>query len=273
VMLVPHLWVESGDWRATIDPRTDAGWAEWAKAYRTFLMAWAEVARDGDVELLSVGVELRSWVTTPRAALMKPIIDEVRATYDGLLTYSANWDDAELTLIWDWVDLVGINGFYPLAQRDGATPEELGVGGRRVAEGLAVLAGDLRKPILMTEVGYTTRKDPAIRPWEWPESMANVVVDEEAQAEAYRALLGPLIESPHVAGFFIWRYYADPDDVSQEAAFGFSPRGKLAEIVLRDAFNAHFAADGAYLTAGFAGRHRARTTWHYGWEPSPPLFP
>ena len=33
VLLVPHLWVESGEWRALIDPGTDAGWARWADAY------------------------------------------------------------------------------------------------------------------------------------------------------------------------------------------------------------------------------------------------
>lgn len=38
--------------------------------------------------------------------------------------------------------------------------------------------------------------------------------------------------------------YSDPDDVSQEAEWGFSPRGKLAELVLRDAFAAWWASDG-----------------------------
>ena len=33
-------------------------------------------------------------------------------------------------------------------------------------------------------------------------------------------------------GFFVWRYYANLDDVSQEAAWGFSPHAKLAERVL-----------------------------------------
>lgn len=272
VMLVPHLWVESGEWRALIDPGSDAGWAAWAEAYRGFLTSWAEVAREGDVELLSIGVELRSWVTTPRVELMKPIIDDVRSRFRGLLTYSANWDDAELTLLWDWVDLVGINGFYPLADQDGASRTMLELGGVRVAEQLARFAGELRKPILLTEIGYTNRKDPAIRPWEWPEALSNVQVDEAAQAEAYAALIGPLLGQEAVAGFFVWRYYADPDDVSQESAWGFSPRGKQAEIVLRDAFAAHFAVDGEYLVGGFAGRHRARTTWRYGWESSPPLF-
>jgi len=42
----------------------------------------------------------------------------------------------------------------------------------------------------------------------------------------------------------VWRVYADPDDVSQEAEWGFSPRGKRAELVMRDAFNTRWAADG-----------------------------
>ena len=80
--------------------------------------------------------------------------------------------------------------------------------------------------MLFTEIGYTTRPDPAVRPWEWPDAMSHVKVDEAAQAAAYRGLVGPLLEEPDFAGFFVWRVYADPDDVSQEAPWGFSPRGK-----------------------------------------------
>ena len=67
VMLVPHLWVETGEWRALVDPGTDAGWARWAQAYQQFVLSWAKVAEETNVDLLSVGVELRSWVTTTRA--------------------------------------------------------------------------------------------------------------------------------------------------------------------------------------------------------------
>ena len=272
VMLVPHLWVESREWRALIDPGSDEGWRAWADAYRSFLLAWAAVAAEADVDLLSIGVELRSWVTTPRVALLLPIIEEVRAQYSGLLTYSSNWDDAEATLVWDAVDLIGINAFYPLAEKDGAGFPELEAGGVRVAAQVDAFARTLGKPVVLTEVGYTTRPDPAVRPWEWPDDMKEVEVDEEAQALAYRALLGPFIHAESCAGFFVWRYYADPQDVSQEAAWGFSPRGKLAEVVIRDAFAAHFAVDGPWLPGQAGGRHRARNPWAYGWEPGPALF-
>jgi len=52
------------------------------------------------------------------------------------------------------------------------------------------------------------------------------------------------VDEPWFAGFFVWRLYADPDDMSQEAEWGFSPRGKQAELALRDAFAARWAGDG-----------------------------
>jgi hypothetical protein len=266
VFLVPHLWVETGDWRALIDPGDDAAWARWAGAYRAFILTWAEAAREGEVDMLSVGVELRSWVTTPRARSMLDIIADVRRVYPGLLTYSANWDDVEDTLIFGALDLVGINAFYPLAEHEGAPREELMEGGRRVAAKIAAFARTMERPVVLTEIGYTTRPDPAVRPWEWPDAMVGVRVDEEAQADAYRALLAPFLDARWCAGFFVWRFYADPDDVSQEAEWGFSPRGKLAELVLRDAFTARWAVDGPRRLGDALGRHRARTPGFFGWE-------
>ena len=244
VMLVPHLWVESGGWRAEIDPRSDAGWARWAASYGAFVKTWARVAEQEHVDLLSVGVELRSWVTTGRAPSFGALIADLRAIFHGPLTYSANWDDVEDTIILGAVDVIGINAFFPLAERDGAALGELLAGGERVRAKVARLAATWQKPVLMTEIGYTTRPDPAVRPWEWPDSMVHVRVDEEAQALAYHALIRPLLEEPSFAGLFVWRVYADPDDVSQEAEWGFSPRGKLAEHVVRDAFSAAWAGDG-----------------------------
>jgi len=245
VMLVPHLWVESGEWRAKIEPPSDAAWDAWTRSYGAFVRGWAEVAESTHVELLSAGVELRSWVTNPRAHTFAALIRELRGIYKGSITYSANWDDVEHTLVLAELDVIGVNAFYPLADKDGAPFETLLEGGKRVQARVRELAEVWQKPVLFTEIGYTTRRDPAIRPWEWPDSMKGVWVDEVAQADAYRALLAPLLDEPRFMGFFVWRVYADPDDVSQEAEWGFSPRGKLAELVVRDAFAAPWAGDGA----------------------------
>ncbi|MEO8877455.1 MAG: hypothetical protein ABI461_17805 [Polyangiaceae bacterium] len=244
VMLVPHLWVESGEWRAKIDPPTDTAWDAWAKSYRNFVMTWASVAEETHVELLSSGVELRSWVTTTRAPSFSAILHDLRGVYHGMITYSANWDDVENTVILGDLDVIGINAFFPLADHDGASFAELRAGGERVRTKVHALAEAWKKPVLFTEIGYTTRENCAIKPWEWPDGMKHVVVDEAAQAEAYHALIAPLLDEPDFAGLFVWRVYSDPEDVSQEAEWGFSPRGKLAELVMRDAFGAPWACDG-----------------------------
>ncbi len=243
VLLVPHLWVESGEWRALIQPGDDGAWARWAAGYRAFVAAWAEVAQEGGADMMSVGVEQRSWVTTQRAPLYREVVAAVRSRYQGPLTYSANWDDAEDTVIWGDLDVIGINAFYPLADKDGSPYEKLLEGGERVAARVKALGERWGRPVLFTEIGYTTRPDPAIKPWEWPDGMKNVKVDEAAQADAYAALIGPLLSLPGFVGFFVWRLYADPEDTSQEAEWGFSPRGKLAELVMRDAFAARWASD------------------------------
>jgi hypothetical protein len=257
VMLVPHLWVESGEWRGFIDPGDDAAWQKWARAYDTFVTNWARVAERTQVDLLAVGIELRRWVTTERASSFAPIIKHVRTVYKGPLTYAANWDDVEDTVIWGDLDFIGINAFYPLAEHQGASLDEMArTAGQRTARANE-LGRRWNKAVVFTEFGYTSRKDAALRPWEWPEALSEVVIDQVSQAEAYRALLGASVDQPWLAGLFVWRLYADLDDVTQEPEFGFSFRGKLAERELRDAFATCWAADrprpldGTLTSSGF----------------------
>jgi hypothetical protein len=243
VLLVPHLWVEAGGWRGEIEFQTQAEWDRWAEVYRSFVLVWADVARDAEVELFSVGVELRSWVTTKQVQSFFPIIEAVRKVYPGALTYGANWDDADKTPIWSSLDVIGINAFFPLAEREGARLPELYAHSESLVEGLAELSRDWDRGIVFTEVGYTARPDPALRPWEWPEDLGDVPYDPEAQADAYSALLAPMVDQEWFFGFFIWRVYADPFDASQEPEWGFSPLYKPAEGVVRAAFGTRFAAD------------------------------
>ncbi len=285
VMLVPHLWVETGGWRGELEPdappdvkkadgsyesrgrATEASLRTFVQSYRRFVLAWADVARAHDAEVLSVGVELRSWLTSARATdEARALIKEVRAHYPGILTYSANWDDVDEVVVLREIDVIGINAFYPLADKAGASREELLEGGAKVGARIGALARAWNKPVMFTEVGYTTRPDPAVRPWEWPDTMKGVKVDEEAQAEAYRAILAGVLGEPSFAGFFVWRQFADPDDVSQEAAWGFPFRGKLSEMLVREAFASRFAADGwqpAWTVLGLAAFGAPGLSWSY----------
>jgi len=255
VLLVPHLWIESGEWRGELDPGTDEGWQHFAESYRAFVLGWARFAAAQHVDMLAAGVELRSWLTTTHAPSFFPILRDIRRVYPGLLTYAANWDDVDQTVILGELDVIGVNAFYPLTDKPNATDAELVSGGLEVAKKVQALAQLWHKPVMFNEFGYTARPDPALRPWEWPDHMSGVKVDAHAQAAAYRGLLAGMRQTPELVGAFMWRFAADPDDLSQEAEWGFSPRGREAELWLRDAFWGRWASDDERaLRGGLYGR-------------------
>ncbi len=242
VLLIPHLWIETGGWRGEIDPGTPEGWAAYQTSYREFVMAWARDAAEAGADALSLGVECKSW-SGRFGGYWTRLIADVRAVFPGLLTYSANWDEAEDVLFWDQLDLVGINAFYPLADHAAASDEEYARGAEAVAASVRELTELLDMPVLFVEIGYTTRTDAAVEPWLWPDNMADVTIDEREQARALDAMFRAFLDEDWFVGFFLWRYYAYLDDVSQEAIWGFSPHAKMAEGVLREAFGTRWAID------------------------------
>jgi hypothetical protein len=242
VLVIPHLWVETGGWRGEIDPGSPEGWAAYRASYRDFVLAWARDAAEAGADAFSIGVECKSW-SGRFGSYWTDLIAEVRQVFPGLLTYSANWDEVETVLFWDQLDLLGINAFYPLAKQEDATYADYVAGARRIRDQLADVAALHEMPILFVEVGYTTRPGAAVDPWEWPDHMTDVQVDEDEQARALQAVFEAMLGEPWFSGFFIWRYYANIDDVSQEAIWGFSPHAKRAEDVLDRTFDQRWGAD------------------------------
>jgi hypothetical protein len=240
VMLVPHLWVESGKWRAELDPKTEEGWQRFRASYGDFVKLWAAWAEKHHVELFSTGVELRFWVTSSRAPTFLELIDEVRSLYHGPLTYASNWDDADDTEIWRHLDIIGVNGFYPLHWEKSPTNEQLSRGAQEAARRVHELSTRHEKPVFFNEFGYTARKDSMVEPWLWPEQLGDVGKDENEQSRAYAALLSEVRTLGGFYGAFVWRMYSDVADLSQEPAWGFSPWGKQAEVVLRNAYASPF---------------------------------
>ncbi|HXS17776.1 MAG TPA: hypothetical protein VN764_11335 [Polyangiaceae bacterium] len=233
VFLVPHLWLESGQWRAEMAHASPARFLQFARNYTQLVLPWAKLAEEAGVDLFAVGVELRSWVTTSRAGSFVELIAEVRDVYHGPITYAANWDDVDDTVVWGELDVIGINAFYPLHWEDNASYAQVEAGGYRVRAQVEALAQRYERSVVFSEFGYTTRKNTEIKPWLWPEELGRVTRDEDAQERAYEALLGAMHEAPGFNGTFVWRMYADPADLSQEPDWGFSPWGKRAAGQLR----------------------------------------
>ncbi|MEO0325524.1 MAG: hypothetical protein AAF447_21380 [Myxococcota bacterium] len=242
VLLIPHLWVETTGWRGEMDPGTPEAWAAYQASYRRFVLAWARDAEAAGADAFSIGVECKSW-SGRFGSYWRALITDVRGVFSGLLTYSANWDEAEAVLFWDQLDLIGINAFYPLADHSSASDAAYREGARGWVPRVRDLAETLEMPVTFVEVGYTTRADAAVEPWLWPDDMNAVVVDEHEQARALDATFRAFLPERWLSGFFVWRYYAHLDDVSQEQIWGFSPHAKEAERLLEDVFVARWGSD------------------------------
>ena len=57
----------------------------------------------------------------------------------------------------------------------------------------------------------------------------------QTQAQAYEVLMADVAARPWIHGLYIWKWFTNPD-TREEGPRGFSPRGKLAEAVLRRAY-------------------------------------
>jgi hypothetical protein len=242
VLLVPHLWVETGGWRGEIELSTPARWDAYQASYRAFVLAWASDAARWGADAFSIGVECKSW-SGRFGGYWTSLIRAIRGVFPGAVTYSANWDEAEDVLFWDQLDWIGINAFYPLSHEKGASTATYAARARDIADDLERQSRALGMPVVFLEVGYTSRLDAAVEPWLWPDTMQAVAVDEAEPARALAVLVGAMASRPWFRGFYLWRYYANLDDVSQEAAWGFSPHGKLVSATLSQVFALRWAAD------------------------------
>lgn len=227
-VLIPHIYVDDGTWRG--DLRFEGEKAErWWRSYESFILTASSIAARSGTSVLSIGVELKAMSSQPETReRFRQLATAVREEYEGLLTYSANWDEAEDVAFWDLVDLVGVNGYYPLL------PDPVR-GAERVARRLGALADSAQRPVLVLEVGYRSSPLTHHRPWEWPEDV-EPRVDHAAQARAWAAVLSQWPRTQGVRGLLVWVIPTDPDDPASEPPHGFNPLNKAAEAVIARAF-------------------------------------
>jgi hypothetical protein len=236
-LLKPHLWVRHGGpeaWPGAIAMTREADWDAWFASYREFLLHYARLAERLDIEALAVGTELHR-AATARPEAWRQLIAEVRAVYSGKLTYAANWNaEFEEIAFWDALDWIGIQAYFPLAERERPPLEELTAAWRRHLPALEALHRRTGKPILFTEIGYRSVAGAAIAPWRWPEESAAETADLETQAHCYEAFFAAVWPQPWLAGAFFWKWYPSAKP-RWEAAWeiDFTPQGKPAEEVLR----------------------------------------
>jgi hypothetical protein len=238
-LLKPHLWVRGG-WVGDVRMQTEAEWRAWFADYEQFILHYARLAEAHGFDALAVGTELGG--TTDRTADWLRLVERVRQTYRGPITYCANWhDEAERIEFWSALDFIGVQAYYPLGAGMQPPADSMRAAWRPVVERLGRLARRTGKPIVFTEVGYKSAAGAVRAPWSWDAAGDR---DLEQQRDAYRVLFETWWDVPWFGGTFLWKWHPQLLDGYGRRERDFTPQGKPALEVVRAWY-------------GFTGRSRS----------------
>ena len=232
VMLKPHVDVRNGTWRGAIQP---SNIDSWFASYRdSIAVHYAEIAQTHGVELFCIGTEF-STLDNSNTARWTEIIDTIRSICPSCsLTYASNWDAYSSVSFWDRVDLVGIDAYFPLSDQRDPPLDTLLNGWIQWVQEIATWRVSIGKPVLITEIGYSSRDFAASEPWIGCPRADNCSYDynSELQARCYEAALTSFADSTWFKGFFWWNWFP----VSDAGGFcnrDFTPQNKPAEDILK----------------------------------------
>lgn len=256
-MLKPHIWcnTQDGKWRSDIRMLSEKDWGLWFQNYGDFILHYARVAEEGQMESLCIGTELHQTVKE-RPEEWRALIKEIRKVYSGKLTYAANfYQEYQDVTFWDDLDFIGIQGYFPLTENENPSLAELLVGWEKHVKVLEQFSTQYGKPIVFTEIGYKSTRDAAIRPWEWPSDRGEVLASDTSfvtQSTCFEALFQTFSDKDWMEGFFVWKWHSEHYARSAEyeaqrlervahsratrPQIHFTPKGKPAEKVIRKWF-------------------------------------
>lgn len=223
VMLKPHVDCVDGTFRGDIIPGE-----RWFESYRSFIVHFAKIAREYNVESFCIGTELEGTTYEEYDKHWNDLIAEVRELFNGKITYAANWTEYKGVLFWDRLDFMGIDAYFPLTDKNDPSQEELDNAWETVKTEIEEYRKDnnIKIPLVFTEVGYQSADGTNKTPW----YTSSEKEDREEQAMCFKAMLNAMLKEEWFRGFYWWNYF--PAKVYRPLDFTID--GKIAEEILRN---------------------------------------
>lgn len=230
VMLKPQLWIWRGLFTGNLKMSTEGDWIALENQYEEFILAFADLAAQTQVDLFCVGTELESFVQA-RPEFWRQLIQKIRLRYAGRLTYAANWDEYQRVPFWDALDYIGIDAYFPLSEAQTPTVSDLKAAWIPWKSEIQQLSSQHSKQILFTEYGYRSVDHTARQPWQADRISGQVNLT--AQANANTAILEAFWHEPWFAGGFVWKWFINHPLSGGHQDNRFTPQNKPAQHVLR----------------------------------------
>ncbi|MFH1797748.1 MAG: hypothetical protein ABH844_00145 [Candidatus Omnitrophota bacterium] len=230
VMIKPHIdLIDKYDgtyWRADIGFSNEKDWQKWFTGYKKLMNSYASICEKHNVELFCVGTELA--FAAQKTSEWRIIISSIRGIYSGRLVYAANWDNFKNIGFWDDLDYIGINAFFPLSQKTNPSLEDLKNGWNKWKQDLQLWQGNLKKPIIFTEIGYPSIWHAPNSPWQNPGSgNCDLII----QAKCYKAFFETIWTEPWLAGVYWWKWDTNIHAGGKNNR-NFTPQNKPAQEII-----------------------------------------
>ena len=223
VAVKPHLNSLDGTYRGDIAPRNlDL----WFRSYSHMMRRYAGLAERTGADQFVVGTELEG--VSGHERRWRRLIAEIRRRFSGELTYAANYDEVFRIDFWDALDFIGVDAYFPLAERGEPNVAELVEAWRKPLGRLERLHKRWKKKLLFTEIGYPSAESALRTPYE-----AKGAQDLGLQKHAMDAALTAISERPWIAGTAWWEWWSRASKLDEDDN-EFSVNRKPAADVLRE---------------------------------------
>lgn len=234
VVLMPIVLLENpreGEWRGKIEP---GNWDNWWEDYTNYIIHYAQIAEQADVDVLIIGSELVS--TESQTDRWRNLIRLVRGVYAGRLCYSANWDHYRVIQFWSDLDIIGMTSYYDLTDGERPTIERLLEKWKSIKKEILDWQSKINRLLLFTEVGWPNQVTCAQYPWDYYRAMDKP--DPQAQAICFEAFFQTWINEKATTGFLVWEWRNHPGQKGGPADTSYIPCGKPAMGVIQKYFQA-----------------------------------
>lgn len=233
VMLKPQIWIGMGEYTGFVDMVTEEKWLRLESNYEKFILAFAELAEDEQVSMLSIGTEL-SVFATGRTDFWRGLIKKIRAIYSGKLTYAENWDKFDKIEFWDELDFIGIDAYFPLTNGKRARINSIINSWKTHELVIDSMSTRFDKKVLFTEFGYRSIDNCTKEPWDYSK---NEKINEKAQRDALKALFHVFWDKENFAGGFLWKWWPNHKSAGGKSDATFTVQNKISEQLVKTIYS------------------------------------
>lgn len=235
VKLKPHLWVGGEGWPGSLSFDKDRQWEIWQSSYTEYILRFACMAEDMDVEMLVIGTECKQ-IVREKPKFWRSLIDKVRDLYGGKVTYQANWDNVKYVSFWDQLDYISVSGYFPLADQSNPSREQVAESWETHLKMLERVHMAYKKPVIFGEYGYCSKEAALKKPWEGGRK-DQAPVNMSAQQKGYAVLFREVWEQSWFNGGFLWKWHANHQKAGGNHDNRYTPQNKPAEKVIQEFYS------------------------------------